>query len=337
MRGRMTACFQRKDFHLMPLSRARFTRIVAGTAVVVAATPTIAPAQAPLVIKAAITPVYYDAIPVLYAQHTGMFAKAGLDLDLGRLPTGAAITAAVAGGSLDVAKATFFPQVVAFSRGIPLTVIAPAVVYDSRSPNGALVTAKNSPIKSAADMAGKIIGVNSLADPTRPAMAQWLEQGGVSKDAVKYVEIPMSLEPAAVDAHRIDAMMLTAPIIDETLATGKYRIIAPVMNTIAPRWLFSAFFARQEWAAKNKEAGKRVAEVIVSAASYTNQHHADLTAVIADLVGATPESIARMTYPTAGTTLSVAEMQPMIDIAARYGLIEKRYDARAMIFDPNKV
>jgi ABC-type nitrate/sulfonate/bicarbonate transport system substrate-binding protein len=223
MRGRMTACFQRKDFHLMPLSRARFTRIVAGTAVVVAATPTIAPAQAPLVIKAAITPVYYDAIPVLYAQHTGMFAKAGLDLDLGRLPTGAAITAAVAGGSLDVAKATFFPQVVAFSRGIPLTVIAPAVVYDSRSPNGALVTAKNSPIKSAADMAGKIIGVNSLADPTRPAMAQWLEQGGVSKDAVKYVEIPMSLEPAAVDAHRIDAMMLTAPIIDETLATGKFR------------------------------------------------------------------------------------------------------------------
>jgi NitT/TauT family transport system substrate-binding protein len=319
----------------MPLSRARFVRVVAGATAAVAA-PSVAPAQAPLAVRAAITPVYYDAIPVLYAQHTGMFSKAGLDVDLGRLPTGAAITAAVAGGSLDVAKATFFPQVVAFSRGIPLTVIAPAVVYDSRSPNGALVTSKDSPIKNAADMAGKIIGVNSLADPTRPAMAQWLEQGGVSKDAVKYVEIPMSLEPAAVDAHRIDAMMLTAPIIDEAMATGKYRIIAPVMNAIAPRWLFSAFFSRQEWAAKNKEAAKRFAEVIVAAAAYTNQHHGELTAVIAELIGATPESVTRMTYPTAGTALSVAEMQPMIDIAARYGLIERRYDARTMIFDPNK-
>ncbi len=167
----------------MPLSRARFVHAVAG-ATAAAAVPSVAPAQAPLAIRAAITPVYYDAIPVLYAQHTGMFAKAGLDVDLGRLPTGAAITAAVAGGSLDIAKATFFPQVVAFSRGIPLTVIAPAVVYDkSRSPNGALVTGKDSPIKSAADMAGKIIGVNSLADPTRPAMAQWLEQGGVGRTA----------------------------------------------------------------------------------------------------------------------------------------------------------
>jgi NitT/TauT family transport system substrate-binding protein len=320
---------------MLRLSRARFARILAGAATVGAARNA-ALAQAPLTIRAAITPVYYDAVPILYAQKTGMFVKAGLDFQLGRLPTGAAITAAVAGGSLDVAKATFLPQVVAFSRGIPLTVLAPAVVYDSRTPNGALVTAKDSPIKTAADMAGKIIGVNSLNDPTRPAMDKWLEEGGLTKDAVKYVEIPMSLEPAAVDQHRIDAMMLTAPIMDEALASGKYRIVAPVMNAIAPRWLFSAYFSRQDWAAKNKEAAKRFAEVILASAAYTNAHHGELTAQIAELVGATPESIARMTWPTAGTALNVGEMQAMIDIAARYGLIEKRYDARTMIFDPNK-
>lgn len=315
----------------------RRSHFIAGTVAAAAATRrSAALAQTPLAVRAAITPVYYDAIPVLYAQKAGLFAKAGLEVDLGRLPTGAAITAAVAGGSLDIAKATFFPQVVAFSRGIPITDIAPAVVYDSRSPNGALVTAKDSPIKNAADMTGKVIGVNSLADPTRPAMAKWLEDGGVAKDAVKYVEIPMSLEPAAVDQHRIDAMMLTAPVIDEAMATGKYRIVAPVMNAIAPRWLFSAFFSRQDWAAKNKEAAKRFAEVIATAAAYTNQHHGEMTAQIAELVGATPESVARMTYPIAGTSLSVAEMQPMVDIAARYGLIEKRFDARAMIFDANK-
>ena len=323
----------------MLLSRARFARMAAGAgaAAAAASVPTIVPAQAPLAVHAAITPVYYDAVPILYAQRTGMFAKAGIDLDLGRLPTGAAITAAVAGGSLDVAKATFFPQVVAFSKGIPLTVLAPAVVYDSRSPNGALLTAKDAPIKTQADMVGKIVGVNSLNDPTRPAMDLWLEQAGVSKDAVKYVEVPMSLEPAAIDAHRIDAMQLTSPIMEEALATGKYRIVAPVMNAIAPRWLFSAFFARRDWAEKNVEAVKRFAGVVVEAAAYTNAHHAEMTGLIAQLVGATPESIARMTWPTAGTSLSVAEMQPIVDVAAKYGIIDKRFDAHEMIFDPTKV
>jgi len=319
----------------MTLSRTRFARL-AGAAAATASTRTVALAQAPLTIHAAITPVYYDAVPVLYAQRTGMFVKAGIDLDLGRLPTGASITAAVAGGALDLGKATFLPVVVAFSRGIPLTVLAPAVVYDSRSPNGALVTAKDGPIHGPADMIGKIVGVNSLNDPTRPGMDRWLELAGIDKDAVKYVEVPMSAEPAAVDAHRIDAMMLTSPIMDEVLASGKYRIVAPVMNAIAPRWLFSSFFTRQEWAAKNKEAAKRFAEVILAAAAYTNAHHGDQVGLIAELVGATPESIARMTWPVAGTALAVAEMQPMIDIAARYGLIKERYDARAMIFDPNK-
>lgn len=316
-------------------TRRRFGTGLAGAAAALAAGG-VARAQAPMTIRAAITPVYYDAVPILYAQHAGMFAKAGIDLQLGRLPTGAAVTAAVAGGSLDVGKSSFSPVVAAYSHGLPLTVIAPGAVYDSRSPNGALVVAKDSPVRSASDLIGKVVALNNLNDPTRSAIEAWLDQHGVDKDAVKYVEVPMSTMAGALDNRRIDAIMLTSPVMDEVIATGRYRSLAPVMSSIAPRWLFSSYVATQDWASKNREAVKRFAGVMVASAAYTNAHHREMTALIADLVGATEASIAQMTWPMGGTALIAAEMQPVVDIAAKYGLIQNRFDARDMIFDPRK-
>lgn len=293
----------------------------------------VARAQTATTIRAAITPVYYDAVPILYAQRTGLFAKAGIDLQLGRLPNGASITAAIAGGSLDVGKSTFVPAISAFAHGIPLTVIAPGAMYDSRSPNGALVVAKDSPIRGAADLAGKVVALNNLIDPVRQGMDAWLDQNGIDKDSVKYVEIPQSAQPAALDAHRIDAITLTSPIMDEQLATGKYRSVEPVMSAIAPRWLFSVYTATHDWASQNRDAVKRFADVVVAAAAYTNAHHAEMTPLIADLMGSTPDAVARMTWPTGGTALVPGEMQPVIDCSAKYGFIPKRFDARDMLLD----
>ncbi len=319
----------------MTLSRGRFAAAIAGAGLT-AALPHPARAQAMIPVKGAITPVYYDATPILYAQQTGMFTKAGIDLDLGRLPTGAAVTTAVAGGSLNIGKSTFFSVVAAFSHGVPIAVIAPAVIYDGRSPNGALVVAKDSPIRSVADMSGKVIAVNNLSEPTRPATEVWLQKNGAPKDEVKFVEIPMSAMTAALDSHRIDLVFLTSPVYDEALATGKYRVLEPVLNNIAPRWMFSAIIANRDWAKANREAVKRVATVIETAAAYTNAHHVELAGQIAGLVGATESSIAHMAWPAGGTALVAAEMQPVIDLSVKSGFIEKGFDARDMIFDPAK-
>jgi NitT/TauT family transport system substrate-binding protein len=317
------------------LSRSAFTRTLMGTGAALAL-PAISEAQALTPVKGAITSVYYDATPILWAQKSGMFAKAGIDLDLGRLPTGAAVTTAVAGGSLNIGKSTFFSVVAAFAHGVPIVVIAPGVVYDSRYPNGALVVTKDSPVHTAADLTGKIISVNNLSEPTRPATELWLQKNNVPKDVVKFVEVPMSAMSAALDAKRVDIAFLTVPVIDEVLATGKYRILDPVLNEIAPRWWFSAVIASRDWATANRDTVKKVASVIEASAAYTNAHHGELSAQIADLIGATPASVANMTWPQGGTAIVPGEMQPVIDLSVKAGFIPKGFDARDMIFDPSK-
>ncbi|HEV8021640.1 MAG TPA: ABC transporter substrate-binding protein [Candidatus Lustribacter sp.] len=317
------------------LTRGDFARTVAGAGAA-AALPSIAGAQTPAPVKGAITSIYYDAVPILWAQKTGMFAKAGIDIDLGRLPTGAAVTTAVATGNLNIGKSTFFAVVAAFQRGLPLVVLAPAVIYDSRFPNGALVVPKDSPIRTVADLNGKVISVNNLSEPTRPATELWLQKNGMAKDVVKFVEIPMSAMSAALDSNRADIAFLTVPVIDEVLATGRYRTLEPVLNYIAPRWWFSAIIASRDWAVANRDAAKRVASVVEASAAYTNAHHRELSAQIADLIGATPASVANMTWPQGGTAIVPAEMQPVIDLSVKAGFIPKGFDARDMLLDSIK-
>lgn len=317
------------------LSRGRFTQALAGIAAGVAF-PHALRAETNVPVQMAITPVYYDAAPILYANKTGMFPKAGIDLTLGRLPTGSAITAAVAGGSLNVGKSSIFAVVAAFAHGVPIVVIAPGAVYDSRTPNSALVVPKDSPIRTAADLTGKIISVNNLSEPTRPATELWLQRNNVPKDAAKFVEVPMSAMMAALDNHRVDLALLTAPVYDEAMATNKYRVVYPVWSEIAPRWLFSAYIAGREWAKNNRDTVRRFQSVVQAAAAYTNAHHVELAGQLAELEGATESSLAHMTWPMGGTTLLASELQPVIDLAVKAGMIEKSFSANEMIFDPRK-
>jgi NitT/TauT family transport system substrate-binding protein len=319
----------------MTISRGGFTRFLGGFGAA-AALPRVADAQTLIPVKGAITSVYYDAVPILWAQKSGMFTKAGIDLDLGRLPTGAAVTAAVAGGSLNIGKSTFFAVVAAFAHGVPIVAIAPGVVYDSRFPNSALVVPKDSPIHTAADLSGKVISVNNLSEPTVPATGLWLQKNGIAKDAAKFVEVPMSAMTAALDAHRVDIAFLTSPVFDEALTSGKYRVLQPVLNEIAPRWWFSAIIASRDWATSNRDAVRRIASVVEASAAYTNVHHGELSAQIADLVGATPAAVASEIWPQGGTAIVPAEMQPVIDLSVKAGFIPKGFDAREMLFDPGK-
>jgi NitT/TauT family transport system substrate-binding protein len=322
----------RSSFGLAPLLRTIAVGAVA-LASIFASTAAPAAENSPVTIHAAITPVYYDAVPVLYALKTGMFAKAGLDVHLDRLPTGAAITAAVAGGSLDIGKSSLSSVLSAFSHGVPITVIAPGAVYDAGAPNCQIMVATSSPIHDAAGLAGKTIGLNNINDPTRPATQAWLEQNGVDSRKVHFVEVEQSALAAAVEAHRVDAGILTTPRLEEAQASGKLRGLYPVMSAIAPRFLFSAYLTRTAWAEQHRDAVRKFAQVLAQAAAYTNAHHTTMTTTIAELVGSKPEVIAHETWPTGGTELSAGEIQPLIDIGVKYGLLAHPFPAKQIIFD----
>ena len=62
-------------------------------------------------------------------MRTGMFEKAGLQIELSMMGSGNAITAAVAGGALDIGLSSLVAIIQGHLRGIPLTIVAPGGLW----------------------------------------------------------------------------------------------------------------------------------------------------------------------------------------------------------------
>ena len=204
--------------------------------VIALATLLLAASPEPVTIRVAITPILYDAIPILYAIRTGMFAKAGLDIQFQKIGSGAAITAAVAGGAIDIGKSSASPLYTAFSRGVPVTVIAPGAIYDAKAPNDGLMVLKDAALKTAADLNGATIGLNSLNDISQASIEAWMGANGGDPSTLKFVELPQSAVVGALEEHRIAAGLLTAPLLDAAMIEGKVRVLTPALAAIGPRF-----------------------------------------------------------------------------------------------------
>jgi ABC-type nitrate/sulfonate/bicarbonate transport system substrate-binding protein len=312
------------------MNRFRFALIAAGVGTTLLARP-LAAADPP-VIHVAITPINYDAIPILYALRTGMFAKAGLDVQLQRIPSGAAVTAAVAGGAIDIGKSSASPLYTAFARGIPITVIAPGAIYDAKTPNDGLMVLKDGPIRAASDLNGQLIGLNSLNDISQASIEAWMGANGGDPASLRFVELPQTAVVAALEDRRIAAGLLTSPLYDDAVLGGKARVLAATLGAIGPRFVFSAYFATREWAGKHRDAVKKFADTLTASAAYTNAHHKEMVPLIAELLGVSTAVVEHMSYPTGGTSLLPAEVQPVIDIGVKYKLIPRRFTPQELLF-----
>ncbi len=71
--------------------------------------------------------------------------------------------------------------------------------------------------------------------------------------------------------------------------------------------------------------------MIGEANAYCNAHHADTVALVAENAKIDAAVVARMARITFGDYLRPSDIQPLINVAAKYGAIAKPFDARALI------
>jgi ABC-type nitrate/sulfonate/bicarbonate transport system substrate-binding protein len=72
-------------------------------------------------------------------------------------------------------------------------------------------------------------------------------------------------------------------------------------------------------------------QTIAQAALYTNAHHAETVPVTAPFWGLDPAVLAGMTRSYVGSSVDPRDIQPLIDVALKYGNIDKPIDVGQMI------
>jgi NitT/TauT family transport system substrate-binding protein len=271
--------------------------------------------------------------PLLYAVDAGLFKKAGLDVQLVKLANGAAVAAAVAGGSIQLGKGSALTPVQAYAKGIPFIVTANLADYSSDSPNIAMVVQNSAPIHAPKDLVGKTIGMVGLNDSNTLGVYAWLEKAGVDLTSVKFIELGNSAGAAALEAKRVDAMMFLDPALSAALTNPNFRILGYPNDALGRRFSVGTMFGFAAWVSAHRDEMDRFNRALSTAEAYVAGHENETKALAAKFAGLDLSQLQNIRPPTRTTGITTSDLQIVIDAAAKYKFIPKGISANELICD----
>jgi NitT/TauT family transport system substrate-binding protein len=298
----------------------------------------LAAAAAPRAAFAANDALHIASIPLdagaeaYYAYDMGYFRDAGIDATVDSIASGAAILAAVAGGAVDVGFSNLISIAVAYKHNVPVTLLAPGSLYTATIPTSVLMVPQNSPAKTARDLNGKTLAVNGLKTITQYAPELWIDKNGGDSTTVKFVEMTFPQIVEALGTNRIDAAIVADPFIAQ--AKPAARILADAYDAIGSRYIIGCWFSTTQWAATHSALAGRFAQAIARTAQWANTHKPQSGQILAKYSKMDPAVAATMLRVDYAPRFVKSDMQPVIDLVARYGGLAASFPADELVYKP---
>lgn len=259
-----------------------------------------------------------------YARARGFFKARGLDVTVVTSANGAATTAAVAGGAMQIGTTSVLGLAQAIGRGLPFVAFAPGGIHDSRFPASGLLVAPDSKIVSAKDLAGKTVAVSTLRGLDQLVVQVLVEKLGGDVSAVKFVEMRPPEMLAALQTGRVDAANLEDP--EFTAAKSQTRFLGDGEDAVAKLFVETAWFATRDWLTANIDAARRFRDAVVAGGVWAMANPQPAALVLQrDLKVETTRATQRF-----GTRFNLADFQVLLDAAAKFKFINPT-DAASMV------
>jgi NitT/TauT family transport system substrate-binding protein len=301
--------------------------MLAGTAAALVAAPHAVGAQATQTLRL-IGVQTDDMTPVFSAVKAGLYQKAGIELDLVPTTSGAVAVDAIMAGTYEIGKGSAISILNAYLHGLPIRIVGNGPVWDEKTPFSMMIVATDSPAKDGAFFNGKTLCTAALRDLNQLSMCAWIDKNGGDSKTITWVEAPNSAAGVAVGDHRFAATMLQEPQLSAALATGTVRAFAPAYNGIAAHFSTALYFAQADWATKNGKTIKTFLDATYAAARATNGKPADTAAMMSDVTKIPLNVYEKMARSNSSIKSDPGLVQPMIDVAAKYGYISKAFSAK---------
>lgn len=273
-----------------------------------------------------------DIAPLQVAIDRGFFKAEGLDVKTEVVAGGAVGIQKLLGGSIDLTLGAYIGTFLAQEKGAgKFKYVADS--YGAAPGAFVLMVKKDSPIKSAADLRGKKIAVNTFKNVSQMTAEVQMKVAGVSATQDQFVEKAYPDMPAALENGQVDAAAMVEPFITvESKAGG--RIIAdamagPTQDLPVAGWLTTESVADKypkTMAAFQRALGK-AQELVANDRKIVEEVLPNYTKIDA----ATAAVIALGSYPT---SLSETRLQRVVDLMKEYNYLKTDLDVKSMILAP---
>ena len=307
--------------------------VILGMLAVPASAP--AGAQAVTTLHLALIPIEPAAV-AYYAKENGFFAKAGLDVEIDQNPSTPALAAAILAGTYDIAYGTVPTLATAHSKGLPFVLIAPGISDSPVHFGGAVVVGVNSTIKTGKDLNGKTLGTAGLNTIAEYLPRAWIDKTGGDSSTVKFIEMPFPVTADAIAAGRVDGAYLAEPFVTIAEKKQEAKILTTGDDAISgSEYLATGWFATAAWAHAHPDAVARFQKAMGDAAAWANANHDKVVPILARDLHADPTLVGQARRPYFPERLVTAQVQPWIDITARYAKFAP-FKADEIVYIPGK-
>jgi NitT/TauT family transport system substrate-binding protein len=180
------------------------------------------------------------------AAQRGFFSSAGVSVKI--VPTtgsGPAMSDLI-NGTLDISFGNYVSFIDAQARGVArLRILAGG---NNASPHEEeIVVPKGSPVTTIAELRGKTIAVNALANIGTLLVSSVLAENNIPPSSVKFTAVPFPDMDRALSAHQVDAAWIVEPFLSQAEITSGVIELADTDQGATQNFPISGYVAAQNW------------------------------------------------------------------------------------------
>lgn len=272
-----------------------------------------------------------DVAPVYLGQKQGFFKDHKIKLKLESGQGGAAIVPGVISGQFQFGFSNVTSLMLARAKNLPLKVVAAGNSSTGVAPDfSAVVVKKDSPIKSAKDLAGKKVSVNTLKNIGDTTVRESIRKDGGDPKDVKFVELAFPDMPAAVAKGQVDAAWVVEPFVSIAKSQGD-RVIAWNLVDTAPNLMISAYFTSEQLEKSDPGLVKDFTAAMNESLEYADSHPDEVRAILGSYTSLDAAMSKKVVLPKWPTEINVESTQKLADLALQDGLVSKAVDLKSLL------
>ena len=268
-----------------------------------------------------------DTAPIWLGQEQGFFEEEGIELELQTTSGGAAAVPGVVSGDFDFAFGNVMSVMVASSQGLDVRFVAngASTTGDLESDFGAVVVPEDSDIQSAADLEGKRVSVNNLANIGDTTIRYVVEQDGGDQSSIEFVEIGFPDAPAALANDQVDAAWILEPFLSQALADGG-RVVSYNYAEMSPDLDIAGYFTTGETIDADADLVERFTAAMNKSLEYAQENPDAVRDIVGTYTEISDELRAEMILPSFTTEFSLDAATTLGEAALEYGTISEAPD-----------
>jgi NitT/TauT family transport system substrate-binding protein len=274
-----------------------------------------------------------DTAGLFLAEQNGYFKQAGLNVTINPIAATPDAIPDLEKGTVDVVAGANY---VSFFQADQTKHLNLRVVADGQScapDTFEVLSAANSGINSAKDLAHKTIAVNTLNNIQTLLTNTALATAGVNPASVKYVPIPFPKMGAALASHKVAAISVVEPFITENeLGFGAQ----PVMSTCTgptANFAISGYFSTSTFLQKYPNTARAFQQALDRGQALADSSRSNVEEIMPHYIkGLTPNEAAVVNLGTFPTSIDETHLQRVASAMVSGHLVPTNFSVAPLLF-----